>query len=270
MGVDVDKIQNKLDDLRNKNSKSNNIWKPEEGKQRIRIVPYRYQMDFPFIELYFHYELPGPNYLSPISFDDPEGVGTDELVNRRDPIAEFAEEVRRNKGQEGYEMWKTLYPKRRTYAPVIVRGEEDMGVRFWGFGKTVFEDLLEKFADPEWGDLSDPKNGRDIKVTYIPRSQSDTQFPKTKISVSPKKTPLAESKDQLEKFYESQSQITDVFDVPTEDELEEALEDYLNPDDEEEEDEEPESATASDNGETNVDEATESADFEEEFDEMFG
>jgi hypothetical protein len=270
MGIDHSKIQDKLDNLRNKNSKSNNIWKPDEGESRIRIVPYRYQTDFPFIELYFHYELPGPNYLSPISFDDADGVGTEELVNRRDPIAEFAEEMRRTKGQEGYEMWKTLYPKRRTYAPVVVRGEEDMGVRFYGFGKTIFEELLEKFADPEWGDLSDPKEGRDLKIRYIPRAQSDTQFPQTKLNVSPKKTPLAESSDQLEKFYESQSRITDVFDVPTEDELQEALEDYLSGEDSEDE-EEPESATASSgDDDAEIDEATESEDFEEEFDEMFG
>jgi hypothetical protein len=273
MSVDVDKIKNKLDDLRNKNSKGSNLWKPDEGKQTIRIVPYRYQMDFPFLELYFHYELPGqPNYLSPISFDDPEGIGDEELVERSDPIAEFAEEMRRKKGQEGYEMWKTLYPKRRTYAPVIVRGEEEAGVRFWGFGKTIFEELLEKFADPDWGDLSDPKEGRDIKLTYIPRSQSDTDFPKTRMSVNPNKTPLAEDKEQLKKFYESQTRITDVFDVPTEDELSEALEEYLQAKDEDE-DEEPKSETASsDNGETNVEteESTDSADFEEEFDEMFG
>lgn len=269
MGIDRSKIQDKLDNLRNKNSTANNIWKPDEGQQTIRIVPYRYQMDFPFIELYFHYELPGPNYLSPISFDDEGEVGTEELVQRRDPIAEFADEMRRNKGQEGYEMWKTLYPKRRTFAPVIVRDEEDQGVRFWGFGKTIFEDLLEKFADPDWGDLSDPKEGRDIKLTYIPRAQSDTNYPKTKMNVSPKKTPLAESEDQLKKFYNSQSRITDVFDVPTEDELESSLEDYLEGRDSEEQEEEEPATTSSENT-TSEEEASDTEDFDKEFEEMFG
>ena len=272
MGIDRSKIQDKLDNLRNKNSTANNIWKPDEGKQRIRIVPYRYQTDFPFIELYFHYELPGPNYLSPISFDDADGIGAEELVERRDPIAEFAEEMRRNKGQEGYEMWKTLYPKQRTFAPVVVRGEEDQGVRFWGFGKTIFEDLLEKFADPDWGDLSDPKEGRDIKLTYIPRAQSDTNYPQTKINVSPKKTPLAEDEEQLKKYFDSQTRITDVFDVPTEDELQEALEDYIEGrDGEDEEDEEPEPVTAGSGDDDGVAEeaSTDESDFEEEFDEMF-
>jgi hypothetical protein len=269
MGIDRSKIKDKLNNLRSSGgNNTSKLWKPDEGTQRIRIVPYRWQKDYPFLELYFHYELPGPNYLSPISFDEQGGIGSDELVNRRDPIAEFAEEVRRNRGQEGYEMWKTLFPKRRTFAPVVVRGEEDKGVRFWGFGKTVFEDLLEKFADPEWGDLSDPQNGRDIKITYIPRAQSDTNFPKTKTSVSPKKTALAENQSELKKYYDSQVQITEVFDVPTENKLQNALEDYIEGEEGDDE-EEQKSATASNDAETKS-EVTETDDFEEEFDQMFG
>lgn len=266
MSLNRDKIQQKLNSLRNKGGGgTSKLWKPNEGKQTIRLVPYRYQMEFPFIELYFHYELPGePNYLSPISFTDENEIGDDSLVDRRDPIAEFAEEVRRNRGQEGYEMWKTLYPKQRTFAPVVVRGEEDQGVRFWGFGKTIFEELLEKFADPDWGDLSDPQEGRDIKVTYIPRAQSDTNYPKTKINVSPKQTPLAEDEEQLKSFYDSQVRITEVFDVPTEDELEEALENYIQGE------EDQDSATASEESNTEAEVGETTSDFEEEFDEMFG
>jgi len=272
MGVNRSKIQKKLNNLRNSGgNKTSKLWKPDEGKHRIRIVPYRWQKDYPFLELYFHYELPGPNYLSPISFDEESGIGDDELIQRGDPIAEFADEVRRNRGQEGYEMWKTLFPKRRTFAPVVVRGEEEKGVRFYGFGKTIFENLLEKFADPDWGDLSDPKEGRDIKLTYIPRAQSDTNYPQTKINVSPKKTPLAEDEDQLREFYESQVQITEVFDVPTEDELQEALEDYIQGEESDDEEEEPATGSSdSEEEETNVEETTETSDFEEEFDEMFG
>lgn len=267
MSINTSKIKDKLNNLRNSGgNNTSKLWKPDEGDHRIRLVPYRWQKDYPFLELRFHYELPGPNYLSPMSFDEEGGIGTQELVERSDPIAEFAEEVRRNRGQEGYEMWKTLFPKRRTFAPVIVRGEEDKGVRFYGFGKTIFENLLEKFADPDWGDLSDPQEGRDIKLTYIPRSQSDTQFPQTKINVSPKKTPLAKDQSKLKEYYDSQVRITEVFDVPTEDELQKALEDYIQGEDSE--DEEETSATVESTN-SNAEE-TETEDFEEEFDEMFG
>ena len=32
--------------------------------------------------------------------------------------------------------------KLRTFVPVVVRGEEGEGVRFWGFGKTVYQEIL--------------------------------------------------------------------------------------------------------------------------------
>jgi hypothetical protein len=247
MSLDISKVRSKLDRLKNKSKRGNNLWKPSPGMNRVRIVPYRYQKDFPFIELYFHYNLPGPNYCSPMSFGE------------HDPIAEFAQEVKRTGGQEGYEMFKVLMPKRRTFAPVLVRGEEDQGVRFYGFGKTIYEKLLQTIADPEWGDITDPKEGRDLKLEYIPRSKSDTDFPKTNMMISPNQTPLAETKDELKEIFESQVKITDVFDVPTEDELERALEDYLNGDEEEEEE------SVSENQSSNDD----SDDFEEQFDQMF-
>ena len=33
----------------------------------------------------------------------------------------------------------------RTYVYVLVRGEESEGIKFWGFGKTVYQELLKLF-----------------------------------------------------------------------------------------------------------------------------
>ena len=35
-----------------------------------------------------------------------------------------------------------MEPKMRTYVPVLVRGKESEGVKFWGFGKLVYQELL--------------------------------------------------------------------------------------------------------------------------------
>ena len=35
-----------------------------------------------------------------------------------------------------------MEPKLRTFVPIIVRGQEGDGVRFWGFGKTVYQEIL--------------------------------------------------------------------------------------------------------------------------------
>lgn len=216
MAIDLSKVKDRLKNLKRKSSKSQYLWKPQPGNSTIRLVPYKFNKDFPFIELFFHYDFPGPNYLSPKSFGNP------------DPIYEFAQHIRNVPGQDNYELFKKLNPKRRTFAPVVVRGEEDQGVKFWGFGKTIYEQLLQTFADPDYGDLSDPKEGRDIKIEYIPGKQTSTGYPETKLMVRPVRTPLTEDKDTLQKIWESQVEITEVYEEPTYEELERALKSYLN------------------------------------------
>ena len=49
----------------------------------------------------------------------------------------------------------------RTYAPVVVRGEESQGVKFWGFGKTVYQELFHN-SHPDYGDITDQVSGRDV------------------------------------------------------------------------------------------------------------
>ena len=44
--------------------------------------------------------------------------------------------------KDDYRLGKKVEKKMRTYAPVVVRGEESQGVKFWGFGKTVYQELL--------------------------------------------------------------------------------------------------------------------------------
>ena len=61
---------------------------------------------------------------------------------------------------------KRLEPKMRTFVPVVVRGREDEGVKFWGFGKTVYQELLSVISDPDYGDITDPLNGRDVNVEF--------------------------------------------------------------------------------------------------------
>ena len=51
-----------------------------------------------------------------------------------DPIMEFATQLRKTGEKENVDLAKKLFPKLRIFAPVVVRGEEDKGVRFWEFG----------------------------------------------------------------------------------------------------------------------------------------
>ena len=115
----------------------------------------------------------------------------------------------------------------RTYAPVIVRGEENEGVKFWGFGKMVYQELLSVIADPDYGDITDPVNGRDIVVEFKTSEETGRAFPMTTIRVKPNQTPLTENADVMKTVKETQKPITDIYSELEYDDLQKALEAWL-------------------------------------------
>ena len=200
MSLDLNKIKSRLNSLSNTNSKSNLVWKPTPGKQVIRIVPYKFNSDSPFIELKFHYGLNGKTYLSPDSF------------NRPDPIVEFSNKLKKSGDKEEWKFGKKLEPKMRTFAPVLVRGQEHEGVKFWGFGKSVYAEILSIISDPDFGDITDLATGRDIVVEFKTAAETNKQFPETSIRVKPNPSPAVDinNKDLISKI-QNQTDILELF-----------------------------------------------------------
>ena len=219
--MDINAIKNRLGQLQNQTSTKDNFWKPEPGKQVVRIVPYKHNKENPFIELYFHYSL-GNNktYMSPASFGRP------------DPVEEFSSKLKSTGNKDEWIQGKRLEPKMRTFAPVIVRGRESEGVKFWGFGKTVYQELLGVIADPDYGDITDPTSGRDIMIERQTPAEAGNQYGKTTIRVKPNQTAITENKETLTKVIESQTKIDELYTEPTYDDLKEALQNFLNPSEE--------------------------------------
>jgi len=216
--MDLNAIKNRLNQLQTTNNRTSNLWKPSPGTQVLRIVPYKFNKDNPFIELYFHYDLGGKNFLSPISFGRP------------DPIEEFAQKLKSTGSKDDYRLGRKIEAKMRTYAPVVIRGEENQGVKFWGFGKTVYQELLSIIADPDYGDITDSVSGRDVAVEFKTAEETGKSFPSTSIRVKPNQTPITEDASALETITESQKNITDIYQERSYDELTQALNDYLNGD----------------------------------------
>jgi len=222
MAINLDAIKSRLNSLKNTNNRTSNIWKPDPGETQIRIVPYIHNRENPFIELYFHYNLGKRSILSPASFGRP------------DPVVEFAEKLKQTGDKEDWVMGRKLEPKMRIYVPVIVRGQENEGVKFWGFGKQIYEELLAFFVDPDYGDLSDPKSGRDIVVTVKSPEEAGKTYAETSIRVKPKETPITESAEVLEKI-KSQPQITELYPEPSYDDLKIQLQTWMGASSQEEE-----------------------------------
>ena len=216
--MDINAIKSRLNQLQNTSTTASVILKPQPGKTQIRIVPYTHNKDNPFTELFFHYSLvPNKTVLSPQSFGRP------------DPVQQFADKLKSSGDKDEWIQGKRIEPKMRTFAPVIVRGEENEGVKFWGFGKTVYQELLGIIADPDYGDISDPMAGRDIVVERQTPAEAGNQYGKTTIRVKPNQTELADDAKMQKELLETQPNYAELYTEPTYDELKEHLQNFLNP-----------------------------------------
>ena len=215
--LDLSKVKSRLAALQNTSGKSNHLWKPTPRKNTIRIVPYSHQPENPFVELQFHYGMNGKTYISPSSFGRP------------DPIVEFSNKLKKSGDKEEWKTGRKLEPKMRTYVPILVRGSESEGVKFWGMGKQVYQELLSICADPDYGDITDLKVGRDVVVEFKTAEETGKSFPETTIRVKPNQTIAFDPTDKalLEKV-KNQKNVTEIWPELSYDELATVMDTWLN------------------------------------------
>lgn len=214
MALDLNQLRNRLSTIKQSATQDSAFWKPTSGESIVRIVPYRLNPSWPFNELTFHYQF-GKPILSLVTFNEP------------DPVVEFIRNLRSTQRKDDYEMSKHLEPKMRTYVPVLVRGEEDKGIRWWGFGKQVYEKIMSIMQDSDFGDITNVAAGHDLKVYFKTAKEAGKKFPETSISARPAKTPLTESAEQLKGYIDSQKDIFEIFKKPTYEDIKKALAEWV-------------------------------------------
>ena len=221
--MDLNAIKQKLDGLQSKQAQGPKkdysliFWRPTIGKQQIRIVPSAFNTSNPFTELKFYYGITNKVMLSPQNYGE------------KDPIALFAGKLREEYNKENYLLAKSLDAKNRIFVPVVVRGEEEKGVRLWQFGKQVYEELLSLAIDDEIGDYTDVASGRDLTIETVGPESTGTPYNKSSVRVRLKSTPISEDAAQVELWTGTQPNPMDEFKRFTFDEMKSALEKWLSP-----------------------------------------
>jgi len=220
--MDLNQIKKKLESLQtqsnsNKSNGKSIFWKPTVGKQQVRIVPNKYNKSFPFTEMQFYYGIGQRVMASPMNWGE------------KDPIQEFTKQLRSSGDKENWYLAKKLDAKTRIFAPVIVRGEEEEGVKLWQFGKEVYQAFLNLAADAEVGDYTDVSGGRDIKLTTVGPEVTGTPYNKTTVSPSMKQSPISDNSNIVERALDTQPKPIDVFKRLTFDEVKANLELFLKP-----------------------------------------
>ena len=230
--MDINAIKQRLNSLQATGTKKEKVdyskyyWKPkQEGKYQIRIVPSAINKENPFQEVFVHYGLSKfPTYA---------------LTNwgEKDPIVEFAKQLRQTNDKENWQLAKKLDPKMRIFAPVIVRGEEDKGVRLWEFGKEIYMQLLGIAEDEDYGDFTDINEGRDFTVDANIGDIGGRQGIKCSIRVKPKTTVLSSDKSEIKSWLTEQPNVLELQKKNSYEDLKDILKRFLNPEEEEESEE---------------------------------
>ena len=233
--MNLDLIKSKLEALQPQSKKkeyekvdySKVYWKPKsEGKYQIRIVPSKFNPDWPFQEVQLHYGFSKfPLYA---------------LSNwgEKDPIVEFAKELRKTNESKNWKLAKQIDPKMRYFAQVLVRGEEDMGVRLWEFGKNIYQQFLNIAEDEDYGDYTNIANGFDFTVNVEKGDMNGREVLKI-ASVSPKRkeSQLSEDANLVKEWLENQNNVLDLQKNFKKDfeSLKQILQSFLNPEEAEDE-----------------------------------
>jgi len=224
--MDLNLIKQRLESLNKQSNNSggerkNLFWKPSVGKQVVRVVPNKYNKQIPFTEMLFYYGI-GPRVMA-----SPQNWG------EKDPIQEFTKQLRQTSDKENWRLAKKLDAKTRIFAPVVIRGKEDEGVKLWQFGKEVYQDFLNMAADDEIGDFTDIVQGRDIKLTTVGPEVTGTPYNKTSVSPSLKTSPISKDEAVVKNVLDNQPDPMKVFKRLTFDEVKAGLQEFLAPDAEE-------------------------------------
>jgi len=218
MAIDFEAIRRKVAELSGEGSRgTSNFWKPDVGTHTVRLLPFKDNDGQPFKERYYHYGL------------GTRGFHSLRYLGKPDPIQELQSKLFDEGTPGSREMAKKLYPKMRAYCPVIVRDNEGGGVQLWAFSKMIYQQLLNIMLDPDYGDITDPLEGRDIKVTVIKKDgfkypMVDSVMPRGKVSS------LNTDTNAAKEWLDSVPDLNEVLkgDFKTYEEVEKIINDWIN------------------------------------------
>lgn len=221
--MDLKAIRQKLESLNSNGNQDREkvdfdkiYWRPANGKSTIRIVPSAFNAADPFTEIKLHYNI------AKFPMTALSNYG------KIDPIEEFVKELRKTSDKDNWSLSGKLSPKSRFFAPVVVRGEEEKGVRLWSFGVNIYKALLALAEDEDIGDFTDVMSGWDMVVENTPAA-GPGQFPSTTVRIKPKQTVLSEDDSKVNAWLKDQPNALEVQTQYDYEFIKKKLQEYLNP-----------------------------------------
>lgn len=166
-------------------TKRGGTWRPEKGKNIIRILPPWSEEGYWYKDALRHY-VPGKGKTGegkgviPCSANDGSRCA---ICDMRTKLGESAKPSRQKMADE-------LKPSREYYVNLVDMNNADAGVQVGRLAESVINKLLEYMLEPEWGDFTDPHEGYNVILTRTGeglKTQYDVRLSKTSTPLKTKR-----------------------------------------------------------------------------------
>lgn len=166
----ADRLKKKRVELKTKGG-GGNITFLKEGTLRVRLLPVNEEADFVMEVTQFYLGQTIKGVFSPSTFGQPCA------------IMEKYEELKSSSDDDDKELAKKFTPKKKFLAACIVlddkgqKVDEEKGVTLVQLTSGLYQELIDLYLDDEeWGDMTDPESGYDIKLTRTGSGMMDTEY----------------------------------------------------------------------------------------------
>ena len=183
---------------------SGNYYKPEVGRNVIRVLPGVGEMGVAF------WQQVGTHYVSGATFTCPRFT-----VDKPCPICEKVSELYRAGDAASKDMASDLRMRKSYWVNVVDRAKEESGVQIYTPGVTVFGSIYGLVMDPDYGAVYDPEDGRDITITRAGTGM-ETKY---EVYPRPNESPLSKDPKVMREWLETAMDLSvvELSDDPSED-----------------------------------------------------
>ena len=132
-------------------------------------------------------------------------------------------------GKSDWKVGKDLSAKQRFVAAIVDRSDSELTPRFWEFNEKIYLELLQKLVDRDYKSYLDPLKGFDMTVTS--QKIKDKKYADIGFQFRPIQCRLAETDEKIKKIFGELPKIKSVYQMLTEEEIKQRLNDFWKKDD---------------------------------------
>lgn len=206
---DVEAAQAELDESEQGGA---NFMKIKAGRNIMRILPPPAGQRSPFRVTYQHYlNMPG------VSGKTQSVICARLEAKKPCLVCAKVEELRSSQAKADQDAASDLFARRRVFANVIDRNDEEHGPKIYAFGKTVHEQLLALRTDAKGGgNYAHPVDGFDIIVERKGTGKNDTEYT---VRGDRNSSPLGPADDVMQEWIDTQHNLNLLAKLPESDKV---------------------------------------------------